>query len=340
MGELIKEFTARSFARLGQSGDDASPWTKTSPTGLAMVKDHLAATYGIGVNRVEELDAGVFKVAHDSGTWIARVFSAARPVEAAEGDAAVLRHLEAQAYPAERLTGDVTTLDGRAVLVTDFVDGIHVGNDPASLERVGELLGRLHTLPIPDDARARRAAGSWHHISHAGGPRSADGVALRPLMEEAMSPDRSPVHLKKHFESLLDELDAIDDGTDLPQSVIHIDLGGPNVLETPDGDLVGIDWAGAGVGARITSLAALGATDGAPPLVDAFVTGYRRHVELQPQELDRLAGAIRAHSLVLDAWMMVFAPAYADHVVSGLEAKRSQSEAIAARVREAYSVSA
>ena len=332
MGDLIKQFTARAFTRLGQTDDVASPWNKTPAEGVAMVTDHLASTYGVTAPSIEELDAGVFR----AGGVIARVFSAARPIDAVEGDAAVLRHLEAHGFPAERVIGDVSTLDGRGVLVTGFVDGTHAGDDPTSIERTGELLGRLHTLPLPDDERARRPAGSWHHISHAGGPRSADAVALRPLLDEARSPDRAPVHLSKHFDSLLAELDAIDDGADLPQSVIHIDLGGPNVIETSEGDLVGIDWAGAGVGARIVSLAALAATDGDPKRVAAFVTGYRRHVELEPEELDRLAGAIRAHSLVLDAWMMVFAPAYANHVVDGLAAKRAQCDAIAARVREEY----
>lgn len=323
MGDLIAGFTARAFGRLGQADDDASPWNKTPAEGLAMVKDHLASTYGVTASSIEELDAGVFKAAG----LIARVFAAARPVEAVEADAAVLRHLETQGFPAERVVGDVSTLDGRGVLVTGFVEGTHVGDDPASLERTGELLGRLHTLPLPDDERACRPAGSWHHISHAGGPRSADAVALRPLLDEVTTPGR---------EALLDELDAIDDGADLPQSLIHIDLGGPNVIATPDGTIVGIDWAGAGVGARITSLAALAATDGDPRKIAAFVAGYRRHVELEPEELDRLAAAIRAHSLVLDAWMMVFAPNFADHVVSGLGGKRAQCEAIAARVREEY----
>ena len=333
MGELIKEFTARAFARLAQEPDASSPWTKTPLEGLEMVKDHLASTYGVTASSIEELDAGVFK----AGGFITRVFSAARPVDAVEGDAAVLRHLEEQGFPSERVVGNVSTLDGRGVLVTGFIEGAHAGNDLASIERTGELLGRLHALPLPGDERARRPAGSWHHVSHAGGPRSADAVALRPLLEEARSPDRSPVHLSKHFDSLVAELDAIDDGADLPQALIHIDLGGPNVIETPDGDLVAIDWAGAGIGARITSLAALAATDGDPKLVEAFVTGYRKHVQLEPEELDRLAGAIRAHSLVLDAWMMVFAPAYANHVVDGLAAKRAQSETIAGLVREAYS---
>jgi Ser/Thr protein kinase RdoA (MazF antagonist) len=255
-----------------------------------------------------------------------------------EADAAVLRHLEAQSFPAERLAAaePVSTFDARGVLVTEFVDGPTIGHDPRTLERIGDLLGRLHSLPAPTGAAAR-AAGSWHHISHAGGPRSADADVLRPLLQAAKDPNRTPVHLMKHIDALQAELDAIDDGAELPQALIHIDLGGPNVIETPDGELVGIDWAGSGVGARIASLAALMATGGDRERVEAFVRGYRSHVQLEGPELDRLGTAIRSHSLVLDAWTIVFAPAYAQHVVDSLDAKRSQCDTIAALVRDAYS---
>ena len=338
MGDLIKEFTARAFARVGQQGD-ASPWGRTPPEGLARVKAHVEQTYGVDVAKLEELDAAVFDTKLVRGQrWITRVFSAARPLSAVEADAAVLRHLEAHEFPAERVAAaePVSTFDDRGVLVTEFVEGPTIGNDPRTLERIGELLGRLHTLPLPNDAAAR-PAGSWHHISHAGGPRSADADVLRPLLQAAKDPNRTPVHLMKHIDALQAELDAIDDGGDLPQSVIHIDFGGPNVIETPDDDLVGIDWAGSGVGARIASLAALMATGGDRKRVEAFVRGYRTHVELDPVELDRLGSAIRSHSLVLDAWTIVFAPAHAQHVVDSLDAKREKCETIAALVRDAYS---
>jgi Ser/Thr protein kinase RdoA (MazF antagonist) len=38
--------------------------------------------------------------------------------------------------------------------------------------------------------------------------------------------------------------------------------------------------------------------------VDLAVAGYRRHVRLEPEELDRLASVISARSLVFDIWRL------------------------------------
>ena len=53
------------------------------------------------------------------------VFPPARPRAGVEGDAAILRFLERQDYPAERLAVDdaVSDFDGTSVLVTRFVAG-------------------------------------------------------------------------------------------------------------------------------------------------------------------------------------------------------------------------
>ena len=63
----------------------------------------LEARYGIQVARLTELDLGVYRVGRRDGPdWVARVFAADRPLAAAEGDAALLRRLEQQEFPAER----------------------------------------------------------------------------------------------------------------------------------------------------------------------------------------------------------------------------------------------
>lgn len=73
-----------------------------STEGLA---DHLAASHGIEVTGLSELDLGVFRVGRAEGEpWVARVFPTARPLAEAEGDAAVLRGLERAGFPAARGT--------------------------------------------------------------------------------------------------------------------------------------------------------------------------------------------------------------------------------------------
>src|ERR1700744_1563355 len=96
---------------------------------------HLRDRYGIDAVAATKLSVHktyVFRIDRgDGGPWIARAFPPARPRAGVEGDAAILRFLERQDYPAERpaAADPVSDLDGSAVLVTRFVGG---GHPPAS----------------------------------------------------------------------------------------------------------------------------------------------------------------------------------------------------------------
>src|ERR1700729_3121906 len=86
---------------------------------------HLAERYGVVVTATVTLDVGVVRVDRADGpSWVARVFSDARAIADVEGDAEILRLLERGGFPAERCAAvdAVSTLDGRAVLVTGFVE--------------------------------------------------------------------------------------------------------------------------------------------------------------------------------------------------------------------------
>ena len=89
---------------------------------------HLAERYGIdavGATRLSVHKTYVFRIdRHDGEPWIARAFPPARPRRGIEGDAAILRFLERQGYPAERLPVEdpVSDLDGSSVLVTRLVE--------------------------------------------------------------------------------------------------------------------------------------------------------------------------------------------------------------------------
>ena len=73
---------------------------------------------------------------------MARAFPPARPRAGVEGDAAVLRFLERQNYPAERLAADdaVSDFDGSAVLVTRFVGGGQLPDSAEKFAMLGDLL--------------------------------------------------------------------------------------------------------------------------------------------------------------------------------------------------------
>jgi hypothetical protein len=88
--------------------------------------------------------------------------SAARPRAGVHGNATILRFLERQDYPAERLAVDdpVSDFDSSAVLVTRLVEGVGLPDGTEKFATMGELLERLHALPyddstIPPAARER-----------------------------------------------------------------------------------------------------------------------------------------------------------------------------------------
>ncbi|HEX3715097.1 MAG TPA: hypothetical protein VHV09_20050, partial [Trebonia sp.] len=82
---------------------------------------HLGDRYGIdpvAATRLSVHKTYVFRIDRGDGSpWVARAFPPARPRAGVDGDAAILRFLERQDYPAERLAADdaVSDFDGSAV---------------------------------------------------------------------------------------------------------------------------------------------------------------------------------------------------------------------------------
>lgn len=340
MTGAIREHLEQVHARLEDpaSPDSAplSPWAKTGPGGLRRLQTHLEGVYGIDVVTVTEFDPGVFRVDRRTGVpWVARVFPGARSMEAVEGDADVLRFLEAHAYPAERCATaePVSRLGGRGVLVTQFVEGVTAPFDVPTLHAIGEMVGRLHTLPAGPGA-VQRLAGAWHRLSVNGGCRRRDVDTLTTLLDDAK--ELADPENRRLVDALHEELAAVDFCDDLPRALVNVDLGATNVLVTPSGSTVAVDWAGAGWGARVLSLSAVMAGATNPRLIDAFAAGYRTHVRLDTEELGRLAAALRLHALVLECWVAVFAPDQLARIVAELPARRQLTEAVAKRAAEAF----
>jgi Ser/Thr protein kinase RdoA (MazF antagonist) len=261
---------------------------------------HLQERYGARVTGVAALDLGVYRVDLDGERkWVARVFPVARALADVAGDAEILGRLERHGFPAERCAHPepVSSLDGHGVLVTDFVEPgapLRPGRPAAIL---GVLLGRLHANPGTE----LRAGGAWHHLSLVGGPRE-EVAAARELLEEALP--RVGARELSLYHRLLDQVDTVDDCQDLPHAFVHPDFVPANAIPTPDEHLVIVDWAGAGRGPRLWSLAFLlwAAGSRSMRLVGVAASRYRRQVTLEPEELARLEGAIRARPLMLECW--------------------------------------
>jgi methyltransferase (TIGR00027 family) len=301
----------------------------------------LEARYGIQVARLTELDLGVYRVGRRDGPdWVARVFAADRPLAAAEGDAALLARLEQQEFPAERCAAaePVFTHEGQGVLVTRYVAGPRADGSRATFGRLGGLLGQLHLLPVDDVRRPGdhvRAGGGWHHLIHQGSP--AEEIAAARSGLEALAPGL-PADQRPLLAALLAELDRADGCTDLPQALIHPDFVPANAILTPDGDLVVVDWTGAGRGPRLYPLAFLlwAAGCSGPSRLDAVVAGYREHVTPGEDEISRLAGAIWARPLILACWMVLAGRKGLAETVPELAAGRELAERFAVQAAAAF----
>ena len=229
----------------------------------------------------------------------------ARPRAGADGDAAILRFLERQDYPAERLAADdpVSDFEGSAVLVTRFVDGAQLPDGAAKFAMMGELLGRLHALPY-DETAARPGGASGEDPSREGTPRQ-DLLAALSFLDavdtKVAAADRG------RFEQLRDQVRAADDGHGLPEGLLH-----GNLLHAPDHALlsehgpVAINWKASGRGPRLADFAYLiwgtGSWNPRRPnqeWIDAAVSAYRRHVEPTDDELDRLEAVMYIRTLYL-----------------------------------------
>lgn len=272
--------------------------------GADRLSGHLRDRYGIdvvAVTQISQHNAHVFRVdRRDGDPWVARVFPPARSRGAVEGDAAILRFLERQEYPAERLAVDdgVSELDGVSALVTRFVAGGPLPDGSEKLGMMGDLLGRLHAL-VPEDSVSRPGGAGGDDPSRAGSPRQDLLAALSFL--DAVDMKVATAH-RERFEQLRERVRAADHGHDLPEALLH-----GNLLHNPDHALltvegpVAINWKSAGCGPRLADFAYL--MWGAPWVkgdgIGAAVDAYRRHIELTDDELDRLEAVMYVRPLYL-----------------------------------------
>jgi Ser/Thr protein kinase RdoA (MazF antagonist) len=270
---------------------------------------HLADHYGIDAVAARRLSVHktyVFRIDRTDGEpWVARAFPPARPRAGVEGDAAVLRFLERHDYPAERLAAEdpVSDFEGGAVLVTRFIDGAGLPDGAEKFAMMGELLGRLHALPS-DDSVSRPGGASGEDPRHEGSPRQDLLAALSFL--DAVDTKVAPAE-RDRFERLRDKVRSADDGSGLPEGLLH-----GNLLHAPDHAVVSehgpvaINWKAAGRGPRLADLAYLiwGTGSWNPrrsnhERIDAVVRSYRRHLEPTEEELDRLEALMYIRTLYL-----------------------------------------
>ncbi len=295
---------------------------------------HLEERYGVEVAELVPLDLGVFRVdRRDGSRWVARVFAAGRPLAGVEEDAAILRGLERAGFPAERCAHPepVSEFLGQGVLVTGFLEDHGPLRPGRAAALLGALVGGLHRNP----ATALRPGGAWHHLSFAGGPREEIAAAAE-LLDDHLP--RVGVRELSLFDRLRDEVEQTDDCHDLPHGFVHPDFVPANAISTAEEKLAIVDWTGAGRGPRLWSLGFLLWAAGARniKLVDLVVSRYRRSIELEPAELDRLGGAIRGRPVMLEAWSVCAGRRELADAVARVDRAGELAKEIAAAARRAF----
>ncbi|UIJ33956.1 phosphotransferase enzyme family protein [Allobranchiibius sp. GilTou73] len=288
--------------------------------GVDTLPAYLERAHGIAVEKMTKLDVGVFKIDQDDGAvLVVRMFSAARPFAAAQGDLAVLRHLAELDFPAERpLQGTpLTQHEGQAVLVTEFVKSAPKAEQPPHpIVRLGAGIGRLHGLPVPHDAD--RPAGALHHF--------AEGTMSDELRAAASWLDA----LAKHtpgvaFDAVTDLRAALDDsdgGDGLPEAFVHPDPVPKNAIFTAEGPVL-IDWTSAGRGPRLASMTlVLRSKWAARPLLK----GYTKSVTLTADERERLAGLLFSRALIDRVFRVCCKPESAPAAAKRLSTLRRDSD--------------
>jgi Ser/Thr protein kinase RdoA (MazF antagonist) len=243
-----------------------------------------------------EIDKLVFRAALPGGdTWIVRMYTPENTRSNVPGTAAVLAALESAEYPAERL---IHTCEGAAfvadagwrVLVTRAIDGAALDDNLGTLQRVGALLGRLHALfrdspLLPTLPLAERTIEDEIRMSLEDLDRAA------PLL---------PADLRPLHHALYQACTTISPWSELPQVLIHNDFHLDNLLQRPGGELLVIDWDGAGRSPAILDVGFLHSSCHPkhsprpdPARIDALVAGYCRYHQLSRPELDGLFDAVR-----------------------------------------------
>jgi Ser/Thr protein kinase RdoA (MazF antagonist) len=263
---------------------------------------HLRNHYGIDAVAATQLSVHkdyVMRVDRNDGDpWIARAYSPARPRRGAEGDAAILRYLERHGYPAERLAADdaVSDFEGSSVVVTRFVSDRPLPEGSEKMGMMGDLLGRLHALPL-EESVSRPGGAEGEDPSHEGSPRQ-DLVSALAFLDAVAT--KVPPASRQEFEQLREQVLSADGGEGLPEALLHGNLlhAPDHALMTDDGP-VAINWKGSGRGPRLADLAWLLWGCWVEEDVAAVVNAYRQHIELTDEELDRLEAVMYIRPLRL-----------------------------------------
>ncbi|MEU6738640.1 phosphotransferase [Streptosporangium sandarakinum] len=195
----------------------------------------------------------------------------------------------------------VTMFGERAAVAVSWLDGAAMPDGEGDPERIGELLRALRELPVTAELRAVLGA-----------PRTyTGGDHWSVILAEEVLP-RLPARWREEGRRRLDDALALEE---VPDALVHGDLGGGNVHWGEDGKLVGVlDWDRAHLFDPAVDAAFVGWIHGWDN-VRAAVDGdtYRR-----ARVWDRAFGVTHLVA-ALDGGPIANAESYVRHIVAWLE---------------------
>jgi Ser/Thr protein kinase RdoA (MazF antagonist) len=205
---------------------------------------------------------------------------------------------------------------GRHLLVTEYVEPTPAPGPGFILAWCAGLLARLATR----SARDLPSGGGWHRL----------GATPSHEVDEAL---RLGGQIGPSVGELVDTLADADDGTGLPEALIHADLTPPNAVPRGDQPPVIIDWIGVGRGPRVWPLAFLLFAAG-PRGARRGLDRYTRSISLSEEELCRLPGMLITRPLALDLWSVAHERMTVQQSITRCHAHRARAEAVAAALHD------
>ena len=286
----------------------------------AVVVDIVAQSLGRPLSLHSELDVDVYRLhpTEPGPDLVARVFGPAMERASVDAVVRVLQGLAGTPFPAERCSTHAPVLPigaGRHLLVTEFVEPSPAPSPGFVLAWCAGLLARLASRTGVD----LPAGGGWHRL----------GATPSQEIDEAL---RLGGQIGISIAEPLDALTEADDGTGLPEALIHADLTPPNAVPQGDKPPVIIDWIGVGHGPRIWPLAFLLFAAG-PRGARRTLDRYTRSVPLTAEERHRLPGIMIARPLTLDLWSVAHERMTAQRAVSRCRTHRARVEAVTAALQ-------
>ena len=239
----------------------------------------------------------------DGGRFVLKIWYAQRNLS--DVDAVINRqmHVERNGIPTSvpiQLSdgGRYAVRDGVAWTLLPYVEGGHLGSDPIALKSLGEMMARMHEIPLADSFPQDYRMG-WSLFER--------------MYEEAGEESQWPeflVQLKRWDEELRGSIP-----DNLPQGVLHGDLFPDNVLG--DAAVVAIiDFEEAWIGPRafdlVMAFVGFGWQDGVPQQEcwGALLAGYESVRPLTESEKEALPALYLYATLSIAAWR------YWKHVMS------------------------